>query len=98
MFSYGSGLSSTFFSFQIKKSVSDIAKILDIPNRLKSRLELEPKYFNEIMRLREETHGKKDYKPVGDNSSEEEAFFPGTYYLDQIDSKWRRSYKRTALT
>ena len=48
------------------------------------------------MRLREETHDKKDFKPVGDGSSLGEAFFSGTYYLEQIDSKWRRSYKRTA--
>jgi hydroxymethylglutaryl-CoA synthase len=96
MFSYGSGLASTFFSFQIKKSIADISRVLDVPNRLKSRLELTPKQFSEIMRLREETHDKKDFKPVGDGSSLEESFFSGTYYLEQIDSKWRRSYKRTA--
>jgi len=95
MFSYGSGLSSSLFSFQIKKSIADISKVLDIPNRLKTRLEFTPKQFSEVMRLREETHGKKDYKPVGDSSSVKEAFFSGTYYLEQIDSKWRRSYKRT---
>ncbi|RGB30289.1 hydroxymethylglutaryl-coenzyme A synthase C terminal-domain-containing protein [Rhizophagus diaphanus] len=95
MFSYGSGLSSSFFSFQINKSIADISKVLDVPNRLKSRLELTPKQFSEVMRLREETHGKKDYKPVGDDSLVKDAFFSGTYYLEEIDSKWRRSYKRT---
>ena len=95
MFSYGSGLASTFFSFQIKKSTKDISKVLDIKNRLNSRLELTPKQFDEVMRLREETHGKKDYKPVGDSSSLKDAFFLGTYYLEQIDSKSRRFYNRT---
>jgi len=75
MFSYGSGLSSSLFSFQFKKSIADISKVLDIPNRLKTRLEFTPKQFSEVMRLREETHGKKDYKPVGDSSSVKEAFF-----------------------
>jgi|SRR6266498_943600 len=96
MFSYGSGLASSFFSFQIKKSVADISKVLNVPNRLKSRLELTPKEFTEIMGLREENHGKKDYMLVGDGSSVETAFFSGTYYLYQIDSKWRRFYKRSA--
>ncbi|CAI2185572.1 4291_t:CDS:10 [Funneliformis geosporum] len=96
MFSYGSGLASSFFSFQIKKSVADISKILDVPNRLKSRLELAPEKFSEVMKLREELHGQKGYVPLGDGSSTEDAFFSGTYYLEQIDSKWRRSYKRTA--
>ncbi|CAG8597971.1 13781_t:CDS:10 [Funneliformis mosseae] len=96
MFSYGSGLASSFFSFQIKKSVADISKILDVPNRLKSRLELTPEKFNEVMKLREEVHDQKDYVPLGDGSSIEDAFFSGTYYLEQIDSKWRRSYKRAA--
>ena len=96
MFSYGSGLASSFFSFQIKKSIANISKVLDVPGRLKSRLNLTPEKFAEIMKLREENHGNKDYTPVGDGSSVEEAFFSGTYYLYQIDSKWRRSYKRTA--
>jgi hydroxymethylglutaryl-CoA synthase len=78
MFSYGSGLSSSFFSFQIKKSVVDISKVLNIQNRLKSRLELSPSQFSEVMRLREETHGKKGYKPVGDETSVKEVYFSGT--------------------
>ncbi|RIA91322.1 hydroxymethylglutaryl-CoA synthase [Glomus cerebriforme] len=94
MFSYGSGLSSTFFSFTIKKSVANISEALDVLNRLESRLELTPKQFSEVMRLRESVHDKKDYTPVGDSSSEKEAFFSGTYYLEKIDSKRRRFYKR----
>ncbi|CAG8699244.1 34914_t:CDS:10 [Gigaspora margarita] len=50
--------------------------------------------FNEVMRLREETHSKNDYNVVGDGSSVEEAFFEGTYYMEKIDAKWRRFYKR----
>ncbi|CAG8514406.1 768_t:CDS:2 [Racocetra fulgida] len=43
--------------------------------------------FNEVMRLREETHNKNDFDVVGDGSSVEEAFFEGTYYLEKIDAK-----------
>ncbi|RHZ78565.1 hypothetical protein Glove_161g26 [Diversispora epigaea] len=94
MFSYGSGLSSTFFSFKIIKPIPEIQKSLDILNRLKSRTEVTPKKFEEVMHLREKSHGKKDFKVVADGSSLEDTFFKGTYYLDTIDSKWRRTYKR----
>lgn len=94
MFSYGSGLSSSFFSFQIRKSVKDISEKLDIKNRLDSRLIVQPEKFVEVMNSREETHGKKDFEPNGDNSSIDETMFEGTYYLEKIDSKWRRFYKR----
>ncbi|CAG8662464.1 24875_t:CDS:10, partial [Racocetra persica] len=89
MFSYGSGLASSFFSFQIVKSVDQIHKVLDIKNRLDSRVKSSPEEFNEVMRLREETHNKNDFDVVGDGSSVEEAFFEGTYYLEKIDAKWR---------
>nr|CAG8566236.1 2878_t:CDS:2 [Entrophospora candida] len=94
MFSYGSGLSSSFFSFQIKKSVKDISEKLNIKNRLDSRLIVQPEKFAKVMNSREETHGKKDFEPNGDNSSIDETMFEGTYYLEKIDSKWRRFYKR----
>ncbi|KAF0388435.1 hydroxymethylglutaryl-CoA synthase [Gigaspora margarita] len=94
MFSYGSGLSSSFFSFKVIKPITQIHKILDINNRLNSRVKSSPEKFNEVMRLREETHSKNDYNVVGDGSSVEEAFFEGTYYMEKIDAKWRRFYKR----
>lgn len=94
MFSYGSGLASTLFSFKVIKPIPEIQKVLDIQNRLKSRIVVAPEKFVEVMRLREESHGKKDFKVVGDASPPEDTFFKGTYYLDSIDSKWRRTYKR----
>ncbi|CAH1758321.1 18189_t:CDS:2 [Entrophospora sp. SA101] len=94
MFSYGSGLSSSFFSFQIRKSVKDISEKLNIKNRLDSRLIVQPEKFAKVMNSREETHGEKDFEPNGDNSSIDETMFEGTYYLEKIDSKWRRFYKR----
>ncbi|CAG8718007.1 14177_t:CDS:2, partial [Dentiscutata heterogama] len=94
MFSYGSGLASSFFSFKIVKPITQIYKILDIKNRLDSRVKTSPEKFDEVMRLREESHNKNDFNVVGDGSSVEEAFFEGTYYLEKIDAKWRRFYKR----
>lgn len=39
--------------------------------------------------LRERAHLKKDYKPQGST----EHLFPGTYYLTDIDSMFRRTYE-----
>ncbi|CAG8596787.1 7948_t:CDS:10 [Ambispora leptoticha] len=95
LFSYGSGLAATFFSMKIVDSISTIAKNLDIKNRFDSRVKISPEQFNEIMRLRDESHSKKDFSPVGDKSPVSGSFFEGTYYLTRIDDKWRRSYQRT---
>ncbi|CAG8432849.1 7337_t:CDS:2 [Diversispora eburnea] len=73
--------------------IPEIQESLDILNRLKSRIEVTPEKFEEVMNLREKTHGKMDFQAVGDGSSLEDTFFKGTYYLDTIDSKWRRTYK-----
>ena len=42
------------------------------------------------MKIRESTHNACDYSPVGslDHISS------GVYYIEKIDDKWRRFYKR----
>jgi hydroxymethylglutaryl-CoA synthase len=39
--------------------------------------------------LRERAHLQKDYKPKGSS----ETLFPGTYYLTEVDSMFRRKYE-----
>jgi hydroxymethylglutaryl-CoA synthase len=94
MFSYGSGLASSLFSFRITSSIASIAKNLNLHSRLQSRLQQSPTKFEEVMRIREETHGKNDLVPTGDGSPVDEALFKGTYYLSKIDEKCRREYER----
>lgn len=89
-FSYGSGLASTFFSFKIEGDVSQIAKNLDLQNKLDRRSILEPIAYNETMLLREKAHLQKDYLPSGDISR----IAPGTYYLTKIDEHFKREYER----
>lgn len=48
MFSYGSGLASSFFSLRINGSTKKIAEILDTKNRLASRRTLEPAFYDEV--------------------------------------------------
>ncbi|KAI9229192.1 MAG: hydroxymethylglutaryl-coenzyme A synthase C terminal-domain-containing protein [Piptocephalis tieghemiana] len=94
LFSYGSGLAATMFSIRVTGNTDPIRKALDLSHRLDSRVISDPSHFDEVMRLREETHQLKSYSPVGSL----EHLFPGTYYLEHVDDKFRRSYKRIPLS
>ncbi|KAF1842474.1 hydroxymethylglutaryl-CoA synthase [Cucurbitaria berberidis CBS 394.84] len=89
MFSYGSGLASSLFSFIVKGNTETIAKQLDIQSRLDSRRVVAPEVYDEMCNLREKAHLKKDYTPLG----KVDTIFPGTYYLTGIDGMFRRTYE-----
>ncbi|KAJ3333256.1 hypothetical protein HDU76_010076 [Blyttiomyces sp. JEL0837] len=95
MFSYGSGLASSMFSFTVRRDISNIAQNLKVGDRLAARTKLPPAEYDSIMNLREQTHNARSYAPVSVVS--EESLFPGTYYLTGIDEKFRRSYARTPI-
>lgn len=97
-FSYGSGLASAMFSFTISNNISSgsplnllVTSLKDIPERLASRLQVEPEEFVKTLTAREITHNKNNYSP----SCSENELFPGTYYLTNVDDKFRRTYQRT---
>lgn len=48
MFSYGSGLASSLFSFIVRGSTENIAKQLDIQNRLDNRRVVAPEVYDEV--------------------------------------------------
>lgn len=48
LFSYGSGLASSLFSFKVNGSTENIAKQLDIQNRLDSRRVVGPEVYDEV--------------------------------------------------
>ncbi|KAG4305829.1 hypothetical protein PORY_000739 [Pneumocystis oryctolagi] len=87
-YSYGSGLTSTFFSFTIHGDVSYIVKILDLKTKLKNRRILLPSEYENMISLREKAYLSKEYIPQGDISN----IAPNTYYLVKIDDKYRREY------
>lgn len=89
MFSYGSGLASSLFSFKINGSIEAMQKSLNIHERLDSRRTVAPEVYDEMCNLREKAHLKNDYVPTGST----EHIFPGTYYLTGIDSMFRRTYE-----
>lgn len=86
------------FSFNISNNISSgsplnllVTSLKDIPERLASRLQVEPEEFVKTLTAREITHNKNNYSP----SCSENELFPGTYYLTNVDEKFRRTYQRT---
>ncbi|KAF5181565.1 Hydroxymethylglutaryl-coa synthase [Thalictrum thalictroides] len=97
MFSYGSGLTSTMFSFRLREcqnpfSLSNIATVMDISGKLKSRREVSPEKFIDNLQLMEHRYGGKDFVTSKDVS----LLSPGTFYLTQVDSMYRRFYSKKA--
>ncbi|KAJ2608585.1 3-hydroxy-3-methylglutaryl coenzyme A synthase [Coemansia sp. RSA 1365] len=93
LFSYGSGCASSTYSFRVRGDTSNIARTIDLAARLNKRIKFTPAQFEKIMELREKTHNAQEYEPTG-NIDE---LLPGTYYLQKIDSMWRRAYGRIPL-
>jgi hydroxymethylglutaryl-CoA synthase len=97
MFSYGSGLTATMFSFRIREgkhpfSLSNIASVMNVDEKLKSRHEYPPEKFVEALKLMEHRYGAKDFITSKDTS----LLAPGTFYLTEVDSKYRRFYSSKA--
>nr|CAH7734605.1 unnamed protein product [Callosobruchus chinensis] len=98
IFSYGSGLVSSMFSITVGKNTDSLKKIASLLSQsislMDARQKVEPQKFEAVMELRREVSHKAPYTPVGLIDS----FFPGTYYLTQIDEKRRRFYERVPDT
>jgi hydroxymethylglutaryl-CoA synthase len=91
LFSYGSGLASSFFSLIVKGDVSTIRSRLQVKSKLEARSRIEPREYDAIMALREQVHNQKSYSPVGRVA--DDTHFKGTYVLTGIDDKFRRVYR-----
>ncbi|XP_073303902.1 hydroxymethylglutaryl-CoA synthase-like [Primulina huaijiensis] len=97
LFSYGSGLSSSMFSVRLNEgqhpfNLSNISSVMNITEKLKSRQEFPPEKFVETMKVMEHRYGGKDFVTSKDCS----LLAPGTYYLTEVDSKYRRFYSKKA--
>lgn len=93
LFSYGSGSTATMFSLQLNEgqhpfSLSNIATVMNVAGKLKSRHEVAPENFVEVLKLMEHRYGAKDFVTSKDCS----LLAPGTYYLTDVDSMYRRFY------
>lgn len=90
LYSYGSGLAASMASFKVLASTEQIKSNLSLREKLEKRTKCKPEDFVEAMAIREKTHNVKDYSPVGSLDH----IASGVYYIDTIDDKWRRFYKR----
>ncbi|RYO94193.1 hypothetical protein DL766_002722 [Monosporascus sp. MC13-8B] len=88
LFSYGSGLAASFMSLRVIGSTERISKILDIPNRLATRRAVSPETYEAFCDMRHHAHLQKNFRPKGDVST----IASGTYYLENVDDMYKRSY------
>ncbi|KAK8483804.1 hypothetical protein V6N13_021597 [Hibiscus sabdariffa] len=93
LFSYGSGLTATMFSLRIHEvrhpfSLSNISTVMNVSGKLESRHEFTPRKFVETLKLMENRYGAKNFVTSKDSS----LLSPGTYYLTEVDSMYRRFY------
>lgn len=88
MFSYGSGLAASLFSFTVQGDLTNIISKLNLGEKLNARSGVSPSEYEAALKLREELHLKKDVSPKGSIDH----LTAGTYYLTKIDDKWRREY------
>jgi len=88
MFAYGSGAASSFFCIKVKGDTTEIREKMDLLARLKSMRVVSCQSFVDALKLREEHHNDAPYAPVGSLDN----LWPGSYYLESIDVKYRRKY------
>jgi hydroxymethylglutaryl-CoA synthase len=93
-FSYGSGLSSSMFSFRVVQSIETIAHKMNIHHHLSNRIFVTPEQFNRALGLREKLYLSNNFEP----SDDLDTLFQGSFYLDKVDEHYRRYYKRLTPT
>ncbi|KAK2586161.1 hypothetical protein KPH14_001428 [Odynerus spinipes] len=97
VFSYGSGLCSSMYSLTITKDASDgsslkkiISSLSYVKPQLEARKQVSPEDYTSTLELRQKNYHSAPYE----SQSSINHMFPGTYYLVQIDDKYRRTYQR----
>ncbi|XP_043254693.1 hydroxymethylglutaryl-CoA synthase 1 [Colletes gigas] len=97
VFSYGSGLCSTMYSITITNEAeegSSLMKIISslsyIKPELNARQKVSPVDYTKVLERREQNCHTVPFSPQSSITN----MFPGTYYLEKVDEKYRRTYKR----
>jgi len=93
LFSFGSGCASSFFTLRVKGDTSEIKERMQLIERLSTMSVVPPEEFVAALALREKNHNAANYTPEG----LVENIWPGAYYLDSVDAKYRRKYVRAPL-
>uniref|UniRef100_A0A7S3NGB9 Hydroxymethylglutaryl-coenzyme A synthase C-terminal domain-containing protein n=1 Tax=Euplotes harpa TaxID=151035 RepID=A0A7S3NGB9_9SPIT len=93
MFSYGSGCAASMFTIQATDKFIGLRSsnfVKSIEERLNNRIKKSPEEYTDCLMKREEMYTKNGYEAT----SPIDELFPGTYYLEKVDEKWRRYYQR----
>ena len=90
MFAYGSGCASSYYCIRVKGDTTEIREKMDLLNRLASMKVVPCQEYVDALKLREKNHNAGSYIPEGSIDN----IWPGAFYLENIDEKYRRKYGR----
>jgi len=93
LFAFGSGCAASFFTLRVKGSTNEIREKMDLLNRLANMKVVPCQEFVDALALREKNHNASSYTPQGSVDN----VWPGAYYLESIDSKYRRKYAKAPV-
>ncbi|THU94945.1 hydroxymethylglutaryl-CoA synthase [Dendrothele bispora CBS 962.96] len=94
MYAFGGGCAASFFCFQVKGDTTEIRDKLNLLKRLADMKVVPCQDFVDALALRKKNHNAKDYVPEGSI----ENIWPGAYYLESVDAKYRRKYAKAPST
>ncbi|KAF5351364.1 hypothetical protein D9758_008055 [Tetrapyrgos nigripes] len=93
LYAFGSGCAASWFTAKIKGDVTEINQKMNLLKRLADMKVVAPQDFVDALALREKNHDAKDYVPEGSIDN----IWPGAYYLESVDGKFRRKYAKAPL-
>jgi hydroxymethylglutaryl-CoA synthase len=113
LFAFGSGCAASYFTLRVTGDTTEIRDKMDLVNRLSNMKVVPCQEFVEALavcsrpfsrlytrltcdfpiQLREKNHNAASYTPEGSVDN----IWPGAYYLESVDSKYRRKYLRAPL-
>jgi hydroxymethylglutaryl-CoA synthase len=93
LFSFGSGCASSFWTLKVKGDTSGIREKMNLVDRLAQMKVVPAQEFVDALLLREKNHNASSYTPEGSVDN----IWPGAYYLESVDSKYRRKYLRAPV-
>ncbi|KAI5451765.1 3-hydroxy-3-methylglutaryl coenzyme A synthase [Naganishia albida] len=89
LYAYGSGCAASFYAIRVNGATTEISQKMDLLNRLASMKVVPCTEYVDALKLREKNHNAVDYTPAGSVDN----IWSGAYYLEHIDSMFRRTYK-----
>lgn len=89
MFSYGSGNAATMFLVRVNPGYESLRETAEFESRLEQRVQVSAEEYQTRMKRRQESYGKRTQP-----TDSVDLLFPGTFYVSEVDSKWRRGYQK----